>query len=285
MASEVESQSNNGLGKGHPEIGPLYIKMTEPRNDKGAQLPGALDIFGRLSLTSQFKVALHLTSGGAGDVLSKYLTDVGLTSDPIINEYYNFYCAETTLPGATFDTFEESGSRQGVVETFPSKRVYSPFNMTFYIDNDYRIIRLFEEWMNYINPIYGAGGRIPGSSAGQGDAKRKTDFFRLRYPDSYKRIISVVKFERNFVKYKDPTNLSINDQVEENNSPSDGYIGKGKLSPVPTLTYRMIDAFPTNITGIPVSYEGSTILKTTIDFSYSRYVIEKSDGSGPGDFY
>ncbi len=283
MASELESQSSisKGLGKGKPEIGPLYIKMTEPRTDSSKDnspvLPGVLDIFGRLSLSSQFKVALHLSNGGVGDVLSKYLTNIGLTNDEAINEYYNFYCAETTLPGVSFDTFQESGSRQGVLESFPSKRVYTPFNMTFYVDNDYRLIRLFEEWMNYINPVYGAGGRILGDSNGQGNAKNRTDFFRLRYPDSYKRIISVVKFERNFIKYKNPNNTSINSsELSEK---------KGKLGNVPTLTYRMIDAFPTNITGMPVSYEGSTILKTTVDFSYSRYIIEKNDGDGPGDFY
>jgi hypothetical protein len=37
----------------------------------------------------------------------------------------------------------------------------------------------------------------------------------------------------------------------------------------------MIDAYPTNITAIPVTYEGSQITKTTISFTYSRYIIEK----------
>jgi hypothetical protein len=258
---------------GYPEIGPLYIKTTEARTDGEARLPGALEIFGKLSLSSQFKVALHLTSGGTGDVLSSYLTRLGLTNQAEKNEYYNFYCAETTLPGATFDTFDESGSRQGVIEKFPLKRVYTPFTMTFYVDNDYRLIRLFEEWMNYINPVYTNNGIFPGSERGQGDAKNTTDFFRLRYPDSYKRIISVVKFERNFIKYSNPYTNTLN---ETNRA--------GQLGNVPSITYRMIDAFPTNITGMPVSYEGSTILKTTVEFSYSRYVIERNAGTGPGDF-
>lgn len=265
------------IGSGYPEIGPLYIKTTEPRTDAEAPgFPGALDIFGKLSLSSQFKVALHLTNGGTGDVLSRYLTNLKLTDNLQKNEYYNFYCAETTLPGASFDTFEESGSRQGVIEKFPSKRVYTPFTMTFYVDNDYRLIRLFEEWMNYINPVYTSSGLFPGSERGQGDAKNSTDFYRLRYPDSYRRIISVVKFERNFIKYRNPYNTS---NTSNNTSSSSGQLGN-----VPSITYRMIDSFPTNITGMPVSYEGSTILKTTVEFSYSRYVIERNAGTGPGDF-
>lgn len=42
------------------------------------------------------------------------------------------------------------------------------------------------------------------------------------------------------------------------------------------MTYRMIDAFPTNLTSIPVTYEGSVITKTRVSFSYSRYVIERN---------
>ena len=44
------------------------------------------------------------------------------------------------------------------------------------------------------------------------------------------------------------------------------------------LTYQFIDAFPTNITALPLSYEGSTITKTTINFSYTRYTTLKHTG-------
>jgi len=247
-------------GKGKPDIGPLYIKQTTGRTDGSVNLPGALEIFGALSVTSQFKVALHLTN--AGDFLSQYLNQVGLTDNAEINEYYNFYCSDAALPGATFDTIEEIGSRQGVLERFPNRRVYAPFTMTFYVDKDYRMLRLFEEWMNYINPIYGKNGVYPGTRSGQGDAKDRTDFFRFRYPNTYKRTISIVKFERNFLK--NPGNLTnVSNQ----------------LGNVPSLTYRMIEAFPTNITAIPVTYEGSTITKTTVTFDYNRYVIEYNKGT------
>lgn len=263
---EIVGLSTN-INSGQPRIGPLYVKMTDARTDGAVTLAGARDIFGALSLSSQFKLCLHLVTGGVGDVLSSYLSNVGLTNDAAQNEYYNFYCSEASLPGATFDMIEEGGSHQGVIEKFPTKRVYPEFTATFYVDNDYRLIRLFEEWMNYINPVYTSSGLLSGSASGQGNAKNSNDFFRMRYPDSYRRIISIAKFERNFVKY---------DQDNPNNA--------GQLGNVPTITYRMIDAFPTNITAIPVSYEGSTITKTTVSFNYSRYVIEKNAGTGTGDF-
>jgi hypothetical protein len=159
--------------------------------------------------------------------------------------------AEAALPGVIFDTADEFGSRQGVLEKFPTKKVYTDFTITLYVDNQYQNIRLFEEWMNYINPIYTSASNepLPASAIGQGRANLTTDFFRMRYPDSYRKIISISKFERDFYT-------------------------SGKTQPT-TLTYRMIDAYPTNITAIPVTYEGSQILKTTVSFTYSRYIIEK----------
>lgn len=253
-----------GERAGQPEIGPLYMKMTSPRSDGSVTLAGARDVFGALSQTSQFKVSLHLSNnqggvdGGDGPLLS-WLSNAGLTRDAAQNTYYDFFCSEASLPGATFDITEEMGSRQGVIEKFPMRRIYPEFTMTFYVDNDYKLIRLFEEWMNYINPVYTSAGILPSSPIGQGNAKNRNDFFRLKYPDTYKRIISITKFERNF-----------------RGTPQ---ISGGALGNVPSMTYRMIDSFPTNITALPLSYEGSTITKTTVTFNYSRYIIEKNDGT------
>jgi hypothetical protein len=250
---------------GYPLIGPLYLKMTEPRTEGGVSLPGARDIFGELSFTSQFKVCLHLVNQG-GDPqsnLESWLTASNITNDISRNAEFDFFCAEAMLPGGTFNVTEERGSRQGVTEAFPIQRVYQPFNITLYIDNDYKIIRLFEEWMNFINPLYEADAVAGPSPIGQGNFKGRNEYFRMKYPDTYKRIISVVKFERNFIEKPE---LSLDR-------------AGNRLGSVPTITYRMIDAFPTNITAMPVSYEGSTILKTTVEFNYSRYVIEKNQGT------
>ena len=246
--------------RGYPLIGPFYIKMTEGSPNG---LPGARDIFGNLSLTSQFKISLHLTSidaGGKG--LMQWLYDSGVNTDTITTNLYDFYCAEAVIPGASFDVTEESGSRQGTIERFPTRRIYPEFTLTFYVDNQYNLIRLFEEWMNFINPLYYSGGELPPSFRGQGDSpgKEKTNFFRFRYPDEYKRIISITKFERNF----------------DSTDPK-------KIKFPPHLTYRMIDAFPTNLTAMPLTYEGSQITKTTVTFQYTRYIMEKNYG-GVSDF-
>ena len=254
---------------GQPDLGPLYMKMTTPRDEGGVTLASGMDVLGNVSLSSQFKVALHLGNGSAsgGDLLS-WMQKSGVTIDAAMNAYYDFFCAEAIIPGATFDVAEEMGSRQGLIERIPTRRIFAPVQLTFYVDNDYKIMRIFEEWMNYINPLQSAGGEVAATAIRFGNQKGRNQFFRMRYPDSYKKIISIVKFERNFRQ-----------------NPSEG---GDNLQSVPTITYRLIDAFPTNISAIPLSYEGSTITKVSVEFSYSRYVYEKHGGNvtalptGPG---
>jgi hypothetical protein len=255
MAEEL----GKGPKAGQPGIGPLYIKQTDSRQSSDGRsvlLPGIVDMLGELSVTSQFKVSLHLTKGSDVNTLMDHFDKVGvLDSIPDIVSY-DFFCSDASLPGASFDSSQEVGSRQGIIENFPTKRIYPPFEMTFYVDNEYKIIRLFEEWMNFINPLYSYNGVVQASKKGQGDFKNPPDFFRMRYPDTYKKIISVTKFERDF--YQD---------------------GTDKLKDISTITYRMIDAYPDQLNSIPVMYEGSIVTKTTVRFLYSRYVIEYNKGN------
>jgi len=250
---------------GNPyRVDPIYTRMTTPRktNDGRGSLPGALQLFGELSVTSQFKVTLYM-----GDTVSRnqsdsdinaWLVSCGVFGEGLQSLRYEFMCNETVLPGTTFTTSEEFGSRQGLTETFPTKRNFEPITMTFYVDSEYGIIRLFEEWINFINPLYNEtkGRQSSGNPRGGVDRFGDNEFFRFRYPNTYKRPIAVTKFERNFVRNTD-----------------------GNVSNPTMLTYKMLNAYPTNLTALPVTYEGSTITKTTVTFAYDRYVILKNSRS------
>ena len=41
-----------------------------------------------------------------------------------------------------------------------------------------------------------------------------------------------------------------------------------------TLTYKFVNCFPLAINSMPVSYDGSQLLKCTVGMAYSRYFIE-----------
>ena len=229
--------------------------------DLHLSIPNASPIFSKLAISSQFKVSLDLVRRSSiGDNLGlfEYLTNCGLFNDVTsTSEKYDFLCSQASLPGASFDVSEEMGSRQGMIERFASRRIYNQFDLTFYIDNDYNVLRMFEEWMNYINPVYNeSNGRNDGSETSQLNAyQERNTYSRFRYPDDYRRMISITKFERDFLQNPNDKNNTFNN--------------------MPLLTYRFIDTFPVDLNAVPMSYDGSSILQVTVVFSYLRHTIEK----------
>ena len=82
---------------------------------------------------------------------------------------------------------------------------------------------------------------------GEDDLKNQVDpnyFYRMNFPNIYKTTnLYITKFERD-------------------------YSGRN-------LVYQFINAYPISINSIPVSYDSSQLLKCTVAFTYSRYVMTK----------
>jgi len=224
-------------------------------------IPNASPIFSKLAISSQFKVSLNLVSStisGSNVALYQHLTNCGIFQDSSSTyQKYDFLCSQASLPGSNFDVAEEMGSRQGMIEKFASRRIYTQFDLTFYIDDDYNVLRMLEEWMNFINPVYNeSNGRYDGSPSSQlGAYQERNTYSRFRYPDDYRRKLSITKFEKDFLKNPNDRNNTFNN--------------------MPLLTYNFIDAFPVNINAVPLSYDGSTFLQVSVAFSYLRHTIEK----------
>jgi hypothetical protein len=104
---------------------------------------------------------------------------------------------------------------------------------------------------------------------GEGDINPRIDYqdynasYRVKFRDDstiakkqgYAGTIAITKFERNM------------GQV----------INTGKNTATPNysgteMVYNFIKAYPISIDSMPVSYEGSTILKCIVNFTYIRYV-------------
>ena len=145
----------------------LYINMNDVSN-----------IITKLAISSQFKVSLNLNRGGSDGDLHRHLTRCGIFDNLGASyESYDLLCSQASLPSSTNFILEERGSRQGVIEKFATYRVYDNFSLTFYIDDQYNIIRLFEEWMNFINPIH--------DSTGKYDGDRESQYGKYRDRSSY----------------------------------------------------------------------------------------------------
>lgn len=150
-----------------------------------------------------------------------------------IQEKLSILCVGAELPGTQYQTAAVFGNRQGIREEFPYIRAFPPLNLQFYVDSDHMIIKLFETWMTYINPV-------------NTTSKVSNVYSRFKYPEDYKEVIQVTKFERDTV--------------------NDSSLNRSDL-----LTYEFVNAWPTNITSMPVQYGNSDVLQISVQFSYDRY--------------
>ena len=143
-------------------------------------------------------------------------------------------CTQAEIPGTSFIESTVTGHHQGITEAFPNLRNFPPLNLTFYCDADMVILEVLETWMSYINPI-------------QGGQRFTNAYSRFNYPEDYKEIIHITKFERDtFI------------------GPSGGY--KSALS-----SYEFVNIWPTNLTSMRVAYGDSNVLRCNIQFAYDRF--------------
>ena len=148
-------------------------------------------------------------------------------------------CSEANLPGSSLATHDVTNDYQGVTEKMAYRRIYDDvLGLTFYVDRNYNVIKLFERWIDYISGI-------------THPEKFKSPFTnqRVSYPKTYKNDIFLTKFEK------------------------DHFSNESTLPKV-TFDYTFIQAFPRDITAIPLSYEQGQILKCNVSFSFIRYVVE-----------
>jgi len=168
------------------------------------------------------------------------------------SSFISLSCSEASLPGSSLATHEINNDFSGVTERHAYRRIYDDrADFTFYVDHDYNIISFFEGWISYI-----AGeefsGKLPESQY----------YYRVRYPDGTGEPHTKLKSGGPGSGYR-ASSLYIN-KFERDMS--------GKC-----LTYRFIKAYPISINSMPVSYDGSNLLKCTVSFTYLRYVVNKQD--------
>tara|TARA_B100000003_G_scaffold73561_1_gene65922 strand:- start:478 stop:1392 length:915 start_codon:yes stop_codon:yes gene_type:complete len=250
-------------------VDPLHIKMTEGKSSAAqGNIGGVMDYLGEIAMSSQFKLNLFLSGTGtdvADNDLNQWFRECGIFGDNANDQAlkYDLLCHQAQLPGTQFDLATEKGGFQGITETFARARQFTQFAVSFYVDSEYNVIRLFEEWMNFINPLVTTKGKtINGSPAGslfRQEAQGSQAYLRMRYPEDYKRNITITKFERN----------------------AGFHLGKNSIYPYEQesrlLTYQFVNAFPIQVAAVNLNYGGSEIAKVDIVFNYDRYTTMKHD--------
>ena len=141
--------------------------------------------FQNVAQTSQYIVKFALPVSP----LRSFLRRKGV-NDRFIAEDIGLLCSDAVLPGSALASVDARGDFQGVIEKFAHTRNFTQMNLEFYVDNDYKILKFFEHYIEFIT----------GSSAA--DPTSDTYHFRLNFPSDYKmNETRIVKFERDYNRF------------------------------------------------------------------------------------
>ena len=140
---------------------------------------------GKLSLTNQYQVNFSSLK----KTITDYLESIGLdNAKDFLSRDAGILCSEASLPASAFATGEVKDNFMGIPQEFAHTRLYTDIDFTFYVDEDYTMLNIFEGWMDYIS-----------SGAEREVADFQKPFYRrMRYPDTYKcDTMFISKFEKN----------------------------------------------------------------------------------------
>jgi len=184
--------------------------------------------------------------------------------------YLALFCSEAVLPGSELQAAQVSGLRQGITQKYASYRRFPDIILTYYLQTDYYTNDVFNAWMEFISPTRTMDGTF-GSNV---DNRKNSEpsFRRMKYPNLYKCNMEITAFDRDITSEFSKMNKTsrFNTQI-----PS-------------SMTYHIINAFPTNIVAAPLAYGRAELIKTTITFTYEQYhtsrtsrrdfILRESDG-------
>lgn len=164
--------------------------------------------------------------------------DIGYVGN---EELISLSCSEAVLPGSSMMTNEINDDFTGVTERHAYRRQYDDrADFTFYVNTDggSKNYYIIRFFEYWLSYICG--------EEYSGGLIAPNYSYRIRYPTQYQSpALNVHKFERDH---------------------------SGKY-----LQYRLLQAYPISISSMPVSYESSQLLKCTVSFTYTRYLLQTFD--------
>lgn len=197
-------------------------------------------LFTNLAQTSHYEVQFGTLSPN----LLLYLGKKGVDVD-FITQSAGLLCYSASLPTTSLANFTIDGNYTGIRENFAHSRQYNEISLDFYVDNNYKMVKFLECWMEFISS--GSYHRViePLSNQNLPVSQNSNNYFvRMQYPEYYKvNQVKIIKFDRNY-------------QQE--------------------IEYTFRGFYPQSMSSMPVSYVNSDTLKLSASFSYDRYIAGKT---------
>ena len=144
-------------------------------------------IMGPLAQTNHFLVSLTSLTPEVNSYLQAFTNASDFRT--FLSQRSGILCSDASLPTTTYATAEVKDNFMGIPQQFAHTSIYTDIDFSFYIDQDYTLLKIFEGWMEYIS-----------SGADTATNQQRVAFYRrMRYPDTYKcSNLYINKFENNF---------------------------------------------------------------------------------------
>ena len=144
-------------------------------------------IIGPLAQNNHFLVTFSSLTPAVESYLTTYTRITNIKN--FLSRNLGILCSDASLPTSTLATAEVKDNFMGVPQQFAHTRFYTDVSYSFYIDEDYTLLKIFEGWMEYISS--GANADV--------DQDHRAYYRRMKYPDSYKcNTMYINKFEKNY---------------------------------------------------------------------------------------
>ncbi len=144
-------------------------------------------LVGPLAQTNHFLVTFSTLTPSVESYLARYTKITNVKE--FLSRRAGILCSDASLPTSTLATAEVKDNFMGIPQQYAHTRFYTDIDFSFYIDEDYTLLKIFEGWMEYI-------------SSGSNSFARQDDqayYRRMQYPDSYKcNNMFINKFEKNY---------------------------------------------------------------------------------------
>lgn len=210
--------------------------------------------------------------------------NTNVSSTNFLGGLMRVYAEECTIPGYSISTGEYR-----ITNTPTLKYAYGVVNneitISFILDADSEIRRIFDAWGNF---IYGSVA-LNSATLSNSNLNMNTisDLGRTRYRDEYVVDITIIKFERHRSSKKNTRNNSTQTDFQSNFYSNQQIVPdyKGDLlpgfgKPFPTYSIRLMNAFPTTVSAIPLSSGSSQLVKVQVTFEYELAVPSSQTGKG-----
>ena len=150
-------------------------------------MSNAKGLIGALAQDNHYVVTFSSLTPAVESYLSRY-TKISNIKD-FLSRRTGILCSDANLPTTAYATGDIRDNFMGVPQQFAHTRIYTDIDFSFYIDQDYTLLKIFEGWMEYIS-----------SGADTATNQQRVAFYRrMRYPDTYKcSNLYINKFEKNF---------------------------------------------------------------------------------------